>query len=432
MADEFEPSTQPKRGASVWLARVFVFGAPILVIVGSVAAVVLMNVLKPKAEKEEPKPEALAVLIEPVKREPVRLTVSAQGEVTPRVSISLSAQVSGRIASVSDEFIDGGVFTRGDVLVRIDDSDYKLAVTQARSQVAQAQRALEREQAEADLAARDWADLGGEGDPSELTLRKPQLAEARAQLDSARAALRRASLDLERTRIVAPFTGRVGRKDADVGGFVSPGASLGEIFSTDVMEVRLPLTDRELGMLGVPVAFRESDEARGPTVTFSAVLAGMPRTWHGRVTRTDARIDATTRLVSAIAEVEDPFGAGSDGGAPMAPGLFVDAEIEGRMIEDGLIVARRALRGDDEVFVVTNEHTLSRRKVSVLASDRERVIIGAGVEPAENVVVSPLRGAFEGMALKPIGSDGQPLPRPEPDGDKTAARTGDQGTAQLN
>lgn len=412
--------TASSSGFRLLFARIFTFVLPLLVLVGAVGGVIAMNALKKPPEKAEETATPPVVLVAEAEAKPVRLAVSSQGEVRPRTEISLVAQIGGRLVEVSDEFIEGGFFEEGQVLLEIEKTDYRLAVTRAEAAVAQARRALEREQAEAEIAARDWEELG-DGDATALTLRQPQLAEARADLAAAEAQLADARLDLERTTIRAPFAGRVTAKAADVGQFVTPGEPLGEIFATNVVEVRLPLSDTDLARTGLPVAFRATEDEPGPRVTLSAVVGGQPRSWEGRITRTASRFDASTRLLSAIAEVQDPYGAAADDGAPLAVGLFVSAEIEGRAIENAITLPRAALRGDDIVYAVSDDGTIEERRVTVADSNRERIVLLSGVAAGERVVASPLRGATDGMAVTPVNPNAPEAAEGDSDDTRLAA-----------
>ncbi|MEO1420862.1 MAG: efflux RND transporter periplasmic adaptor subunit, partial [Pseudomonadota bacterium] len=335
---------------------------PIIVVVvlgfGGTAA---LNAMKPEPETSDELPQALSVFAERTERRDLNLVVTAQGEVRPRSEIDLTPQVQGRISYVSNKFLDGGFVSRGQVLIRLDDADYELGVIRAKSGVAAAQQRLAREEAEADLAMRDIQDLGIT-ETSPLARREPQLAEAQASLDSAYAELSDANLALERTAIRAPFDGRVRQRSVDVGQFVAPGQSLGRVFATDIVEVSLPLTDAQLGQLDLPLAFTETEDRKGPEVTFAASVGGEMRHWTGRVTRTAAAVNSQSRLINVFGEVEDPYGEGADGDAPMAPGLFVTADIKGDTLEDVMWAPRAALRGQDKLYIGNIEDgTLSIR-----------------------------------------------------------------------
>ena len=214
---------------------------------------------------------------------PVSLDVHSQGTVEPRTTSTLVAQVGGRIVDVADAFAVGGLFRRGQVLVRIDPRDYELAVRDAEAAVAQARVQLEREQAEAELARRDWEELGDGGEPSALLLHKPQLAQARAALEAAQASVERARLNLERTRVSAPFDGRVRAKQADLGQSVAAGTPLADVFATEYAEVRLPVTKEDLAYLPSRrrLERRGARGAGGPAVALTGELGGAARTWHG-------------------------------------------------------------------------------------------------------------------------------------------------------
>ncbi len=406
------------RDIGLLVRRLVVFALPAIVIVGAVGGNLVMAALKEKPETKEDSVKATPVVVVEAQNNNVRLSVTTQGEANPRTQINLAPYVSGQIDFVSPDFIEGGAFAEGDVLIRIKDDEYKFRVTQARSAVAQAKSRYATEKAEAEAAKREFDELKiGEG--SDLALRKPQLAEAAAMLASAKASLSEAELQLARTKIVAPFNGRVSQKIADLGEFVSPGATLGDIFSTDVMEVELPLTDEELGQLGLSIGFREVEDNLGPNVTLTAIVAGVPRAWSGRVVRTNNSFDKTNRTLSVYAEVEDPYGEGSDAGTPLAAGLFVTATIDGRAIDNAVTIPRSAMRGDGQVFVVRADDTLEIRDVVVAKSDRNHVIVTAGLAPSERVITSPVRGAATGMKVAVAGDGGD-------DTTKVADRTATQ------
>ena len=408
------------------------------IIIGGVGAVavgiiVLLAMGQPQPQRANSAPRPVAVFVEEAQRHAVALTVNSQGEARPRTQINLVPQVAGRITYVNPNFIEGGFFEAGETLVQIEDADYRLAVTRASAQVAQAQQALARERAESELAASEWEELG-EGEASALTLREPQLAEARAQLAAAEAALQSARLDLQRTRVSAPFDGRGRTKNADLGQYVAPGTNLGEVFSTDTVMVRLPLTDHDLSLLGIPVAYNAAlSEDGGVPVTLSATIAGQHQEWEGRITRTDSAIDPQTRVLYAIAEVEDPYGAAAQGGSPLAIGLFVEAEIRGREIEGAYIIPRNALRGEGNVFVVEEGGTLSVRAVEIIDSNPDRVVLSGGVRGGELVVTSPIRGASNGMRVQTYDNDGEMMAQfsatYDEDPDATSSAENDEANA---
>ena len=413
------------------LRKLFTIIGTIGIIAGGVGLVVIMGSMRPKVTPKEVALAPPAVFYSVVEPRSVTLDVTAQGEVRPRTDINLTAEVAGRITRTSDAFVVGGAFEAGDLLLKIEDADYQVAVASAKARVAQAEEQLRREEAESDLALKDYEALGRREDPSELTLRMPQLAQARAAYAAAKADLNAASLDLERTEIRAPFKGRVRERLAGVGQFISPGAPIGRIFSTEVAEIRLPLTDGDLAKLGLSLAFVESKDSPGPVVTLSASFAGEFHEWSARIARTDGAVDPATRQISAIAVVDDPYGAGSDNGAALPMGLFVDARIVGKPIENAVVLPRTALYGRDIVYVIGAGDAIEERKIVMVSADRDTITLAGGVAEGERVVTSPLRGARSGDKVSPTETTDLPgAGRPGDDEKEAVAEAVRKGAIQ--
>ena len=363
---------------------------PVLLFVGLLTTGMSVIALNYEPEEKKRPFNTLAVMADRARLDNVQLSVNTQGETRPRTEIDLVPQVSGKIVYVSPNFLEGGIFRRGETLVRIDPKDYEVAVISAEARLANAQQALTREIAEGQIARADYEELG-RGTPSPLALREPQRQQAEAALTAARADLENARLQLTRTSVTAPFAGRVRSKTADVGQFVAPGTRLGRIFSTDIVEVRLPLTDADLAKIDLPIAFVAESREAAPKVTLSTTLQGERREWEGRIMRTDASYDTQTRALFAIAEVVDPYGAGATDGVPLAPGLFVDARIDGRSLDNVIVLPRDGLRPRNEVYVVDDTGKAEIREASVIDTSPDRAVLRPGViREGEIVVVSPM------------------------------------------
>ena len=382
----------------LWIWRALIFVLPVLVIGGAIGGFIAMSALKPKPEEKEDAVKAIPVLTAVAAQDDVTLKVNVQGEVQPRTEINMVPQVSGLITYMSPKFIEGGRFNKGDLLVRIDPAEFELRVTQARANVAQAETVVTREASEATIARQDWEELGRAGEPTPLTLRQPQMAEAKAQLASTEARLAEAELQLARTSLYAPFTGRVTMRHIDQGEFVTVGTKLGEVYATNVMDVRLPMTNEELRRAGLSLGFEATSKTPGIPVTLSANVAGQYSEWQGRIVRTDSRFDSQTRVLYAYVEVRDPFGAGASNGVPLAPGLFVNAAVDGQKLDNIIVIPRTALRGTDKVYVAKDD-TLSIKTVNVMSSNRNEAILGGGIEIGDAVITSPIRGVADGMKI---------------------------------
>jgi RND family efflux transporter MFP subunit len=405
MTPDSSPAEDETPRSTIWsrLRRLAVFAAPLLVIVAGVFLSMLLNATRPQPEEKADAPNAPAVQFAVAHARPTIIAIDVQGEARPRVEATLAAQVAGRIVWASPAFADGGAFREGDVLARIDDADYQLAVVRARSQVAQSEEGLAREVAEAELARQDWEALG-RGEPPPLAVREPQLALARAALAAAQASLRAAELDLSRTAIRAPFSGRIRERRVNVGDYVAPGAPVAVAFATDAVEIRVPLTDAQLQTLRVPVGFMATGVNPGPIARISSITTGRELAWEGRLVRVEASIDSRTRLVYGIVQVVDPFNARH--AAPLAPGMFVGVRLEGSGQETLVAAPRSALKRNEFIYVVTAENTISIRRVRPVQTTDEEVLLREGVADGERVVVSVLTSPREGMPVTPIDRDG--------------------------
>ncbi|CAM3684704.1 efflux RND transporter periplasmic adaptor subunit [Litorimonas haliclonae] len=378
--------------------RAFVFSILVLVALG-VATFIWIKVTS-KPEEKERTFNSLAVMGARAFEEDVTLRVQTQGEVQPLTEIDLVPEVGGKIVYVSPNFIEGGFFKKGETLIRIDDSNFKISKIRAQATIAQAEQVLAREIAEGEIAKSDFEELG-RGEPSALAMRLPQRQEAEASLLAAKADLESANLQLSRTNVRAPFDGRVRTKSSDVGQFVSAGSPLGRIFSTNIVQVRLPLTDADLAKVDLPIAFNAASREAAPKVMLSTNIAGQRQEWTGYIMRTDSTYDTQSRALFAIVEVFDPYGKGaSQNGVPLAPGLFVDAMIEGKKLENVIVLSRDGLRPQNEVYVVDEKGNAEVRKATVADSDATRAVITSGVEPGDLVVVSPLERSRIATPLK--------------------------------
>lgn len=371
---------------------------PVLVLGAGAGGFWLLHEARPAPEEADEAPRLHSVFVEPVRRLDTRLSVTSQGEVRPRTHVDVIAQVGGRVVAISDEFTEGGRVEHDTVLVRIEDIDYRLALSEARARVAEAQLALEQEIAAADVAIRQLSDPAS---ATPLARHEPQITEAREWLAAARDRLAQAELNLERTRVRLPFEGRIQRRGIDVGEYVMPGAVLGQAFATDIAQIRLPFTDAQLASLGVPIGYTATAGGARP-VELSAVIGGREHTWQGRLVRLDAAIDPETRLVYGLAEVPDPYGTGAAAGMPLAVGMYVQADIAGRSVVGAHVIPRAGLRAGDQVFVIDDEGLLEIRKVRVAHSNAERAVIAEGLTVGERVIVSSIRNPIQGMRLQPL------------------------------
>jgi len=344
-------------------------------------------------------------LAEPV---PYQFSVTAHGSVSPRTESDLISQVSGEVLWISPSLAAGGFFESGDVLARIDQADYRVdretaraAVARAKSEHGRAKKELDRQRQLADRSVASESRI----DDAENAFRV-----AEASFQEARARLERAERDLDRTELTAPYRGRVRSKQVDVGEFVTRGAPIAMLYAVDYAEVRLPLPDRELAYLDVPLVPQvrnddaESTPPIGSRVVLSAEFAGRLHHWDATLVRTEAELDPRSRMVHLVARVADPYGLEADlptaRTIPLAVGLFVNARIEGRSVDQAFVLPRDALRPGNRVYVVDAHDQIRFRDVEVLRTERENVILGTGLVRGDRVCTSALEAVIDGMRVR--------------------------------
>ena len=363
-----------------------IMGAVILITGLGIAAG--LGKLKPAPESEDPGSVEILVDVLPLESSTVNFEISSQGTVRPRTETILSAEVSGSIVSISPKFIAGGVFAAGEELMRIDPTNYE-------GEVEQAEALLKQRQIEFDGAQT----LRTQGYRAEA-----EFAAAGAALATAKSDLIRARRDLERTRIRLPYAGMVRSKQADLAQFVNPGTALGIVFSTDSAEVRLPLTDQDLGFIDLPDISTPAGTA-GPLVTLTAVQRGIPVTWQAQIVRTEGVVDERARVTYAVAKIADPYKLHDDSTTetPLPMGTFVRATIGGKTADNVVRVPRSALRGNGQLVFVDDEGRIRIRDVEILKADSEYAYIRSESISGERISLTVIESPINGMKVSVVG-----------------------------
>ena len=379
-----------------------------LVFMGVVGGLVKFLVAtKPEAKKAEEQVKIIPV-VKVIEVRPAKggVEIEAEGVVESQRVVSLTAEISGKLIRVNQKLVPGGTVSRDEILVEIEPADYRAALEQAKAvkerakmSVADAQLALAQEVARREQALRDWRELG-QGEPSALLERKPQLtsaearlASARADVESAVAEVERAQRNLERTVIRAPFDAVVRQESVEVGAVLVPGMILTTLFSERDLEVELPLKLEDY-------AFLERDE-RGSVagqVNLSAKLGLREVTWPGRLVRTSGELTRASLSASVVVAIDS---SEEEGELNLPPtGLFVEAELKGQAILGAMVIPREAVREGRRLMVVEADGLLAFREVKVVRSFDEEVWVTEGVEIGEQVIVTRISGATEGMEVQ--------------------------------
>lgn len=390
---------------------------PFSILAASALVVALLILAHKKPQDRVRQNAAPLVRIALAEPTPYQFTVIAHGSVAPRTESDLIPQVSGEVLWISPSLAAGGFFESGDVLVRVDTADYRVDRETAQASVARATSEYRRSKKELgrqhSLATRSVAS------ESRIDDAENSFHIAEASLREAEARLERADRDLARTELRAPYRGRVRSKKVDVGQFITRGAAIATLYAVDYAEIRLPVPDRDLAYLDIPlIPQAQHNDAKGDTgnqssfsssVVLSSEFAGREHRWEATLVRTEAELDPRSRMVRLVARVSDPYGLEGDAESgrtsPLAVGLFVRAEIEGRSVDRAFILPRDALRSNDRVYIVDAENRIRFRDVEVLRIERENVVLGAGLAKGDRVCISALEAVIDGMRVRVLDDE---------------------------
>lgn len=381
--------------------KIIKFVLPIVLIVGAIAGANYMMKTKPKVEKKAAKPPVPLVQVMELNPQDYHIRVSSRGSVDPRTQTTVVAEVSGKITKITPKFREGSFFKKGDLLLTIDNRDYKSAVTIAEADLAQQQVNLDTERANAKQALRDWERLGSGGKPNDLVLRKPQLASAQASLAASRARLEQARTNLSRTEIRAPYDGRILEKSSDLGQYVSPGKTLGTLYATDYVEIQLPVTAEQLRYLDLPESYEgETPDADAfPDVTISA----SGHQWQGKIVRSAGAVDTKTRQQYLVAQVDTPYQRRDDKTPPLKIGQFVQAHIEGSKLNNVYVIPTTAITSGGHILLIDQNNELIRQQTIPLWSTTEETVIEANTPDGTRLSLTALPLAVDGMKVKVQG-----------------------------
>lgn len=374
---------------------------PIAIITIFAVAIYVIKTTPPKADKRgQKKPSSLVVEILNITPQNYQVNLSSFGKIAPITQGQLSAQVGGKITAVSEAFKAGRFFKKGDVLVAIDDRDYTIRVQSASAERAQAQVSLDEERALSAQAIKDRKNLGTLGQASDFALRKPQMAAAQASLQAADANLKLAQLDVERTKIIAPYDGRLLTKDVSIGQVISSATVIANIFATDSAQIELPIKNSQLALINLPNNSIAANQQMASAVTLFNNEGGDVQTWQTKLARTSGGINDNTQQISIIAEINQPFNQPNK--RSLNIGQFVTASIEGKLIEDAIVIPNAAIYQGSYVYLYI-DGALQRSFVKIIYQNDKDALISIGVKSGDKLVTTPLGQVNSGTAVKLIG-----------------------------
>ncbi|UCF86824.1 MAG: efflux RND transporter periplasmic adaptor subunit [Nitrospiraceae bacterium] len=375
---------------------------PFVLILAGITIMLTFIAKRPVPKREVKGTPGSLVEVITVKKEDTSIVVKGTGTVKAAQEVSVIPEVSGRITHISPSMVVGGFLKKDETLCEIEDTDYRLALEQAVASRAKAEYELATIESQARIARTEWERLYKNSDtpPNPLALYEPQLKNAMAALASANAAVKQAEVDLERTKIRAPFNSRVRSEDIDSGQYVRTGNSIAVLSGTDTAEIIFPLPLKELQWLDIP---GPEDSDRGSPAFVYITIGEKQFQWKGFVTRSTGEVDPKNRMTEVVVEIQDPYGI-KDKSEPdrpaLATGTFVQILIHGKILENVSVIPRRALREDETVWIMDRESKLRIQKIVPVRIEQEEVIVAERLEEGDRIILTNISGAADGMKLR--------------------------------
>lgn len=372
---------------------------PGLIVIVTAFTIYFINKNPPEAQRGfQQKAAKIVVKAQTIAPQQYQVQIESYGLVKPRTQSVLVSQVAGQIIEISPHFREGGFFEKGEVLVQIDDRDHLVDVKTAQANVLSAQQALLEEEAKGQQAITDWQRLGNGKEASSLVLRQPQLEAAKATLLSVQADLDKAKLNLERTKVIAPFAGRVLSKSVDIGQVVSNNSELADIFAIDSVEIRLPIKNKDLMLMDLPEQYRDNSPVQNQSnVVFYSDLIGEQQ-WQGRLVRTEGAIDTGAQQLYVVAQIDDPYQATQTNKYPVKIGQYVRAKISGRLLDNIMLIPNSAIYQGSYVYT-EQDGILKRKNIQIQWQNAQQSIIKSGLEFGDKLVLTPLGAVSSGTAV---------------------------------
>ena len=372
---------------------------PLFILLGAFALSYLLWFLgqvQPDPVEELPPPDVIVEILTP---KDFQVQISSNGTTTPLTQTVLTAEVGGEVIYRSKKFAEGASVIEGEILAKIDDTDLQLQYKNALLQLANAEVQYSLQLAEAEVAKEAW-DKIGDGVASDLTLKKPQLKQAEAFLEVAKAQVSSAAKKLNKTEIIAPYAGRIQNVNIDLGTTIIPGQPVGAMYTSSEIEITLAVKDNDLQFLSIPMDGRKLNPSEQASVVIESFYKGKNQSWKGKLERVDGVIDPVTRMINLIAVFKNDFIEIDKPNLPI--GLFVEAKIDGITLKNIFEIPINSISEDNEVYIVDKDNQLELRELTILKKYSEFIIIKDGLKAGERLVTSKLSTASDGIKVNPV------------------------------
>ena len=361
---------------------------PVVILAAGIGAFFMFSGMKKPMEEKPKIDNTPMVSIENIYLKSMQLTVKSHGVVSPKFETELVGQVSGEVVQLADNFVRGAFVKKGEVLAKIDPSDYQAALINAQAVLASAKASLKQEVAHGKVAEKEWTRIK-ESSPTELSLRKPQLAKELSSVKAAEAGVLIAQRNLERTEIKAPYDALIEKRNVGLGAYISKGTMIGRLMATDVAEIRLPVAENQLHFL--------VEQGQNAAVNIQGSFAGKATNWQAEIVRSEGVVDKLSRMNYLVAEIKDPYGL-SDNKKALRFGSYVNAEIAGREVKNVAVIPRYLLL-DNGVPILAADNKLRFADVEIIRQEGKNVIVANGLVDGDKMITSALDYPLAGMQL---------------------------------
>ena len=371
---------------------------PLLIIGAATLVAFVLYILGQVSPQPVEEPNPLDVNVQILTPIDYQIKIKSTGTTTPITQTILTSEVGGEVIYRSKKFSEGSSVISGEILAKIDDTDLQLQYKNALLQLASAEVQFAVQQAESEIAQEAWKQVG-EGVAEDLTAKKPQLKQARAALEVAKAQVQSAIKKLDKTEITAPYTGRIQSINIDLGSTILPGQPVGSMYTSNEIEVTLSVKDNDLQFLDIPMDGRKLNTDQKSLVVIKSIYKGEIQEWSGNLERVDGVIDPMTRMIKLIANFKNNF---IEDTKPILPiGLFVEAKISGKKLVDVFMIPNTALTPGGELLVLNQDNALEIRPIKIITKMKDYILVKEGMKAGERVVVSKLSIATNGMLVNP-------------------------------
>ena len=366
-----------------------------------VMRVLILSRSVPQKEVRE-NPGALVEVISAAKQDK-QLQIYGTGTVQPEQEVTITMQVDGLIDKVAPDFVAGSFFRQGERLFSVEAIDYELALDRAKTALIKAENEITIIESKATVARQEWQrlKLDDQEEPNPLIVYAPQLEDAKANRSAAIAALKQAELNLQRTRVVAPFNCLVRSEEVGLGKYVRSGNNVAMIASVDAAEIVVPLPLDDLQWINTP---SQNPGNKGSLTTVSLKVGDKDYKWQGKVVRSLGEVDPRSRMARLVVRVDDPYGLHdrkTENRMNLELGMFVEVLFAGEVLTDVIELPRTALRENSSVWVMDNDQKLRVKHVEIARMEKQSALISAGLQEGDMVILTALLGGVDGMKLRP-------------------------------